>query len=50
MKKHKKILEQIQLEKRLLIQFLNMNDDHSSEFAQGKLDVYNNLINYIQKL
>ena len=49
MKKHKKILEKLELEKRLLIQFCNMNDDHN-KFSDAKLSVYNQMIKFIRNL
>lgn len=49
MKKHQKILEKLKLDKKLLIQFCNMNDCHN-EFSDSKLQIINETIEYIEKL
>ena len=52
MKKHEKILEKLELDKKLLIQFCNINniDINSNEFVGGKLNTLNEIIQYIKKL
>jgi hypothetical protein len=49
MKKHEKILEKLELDKKSLIRFCNMNNCHN-EISQTKLNVINETIEYIKKL
>jgi hypothetical protein len=49
MKKHKKILKKLKSEKKSLIQHCNMNNCYN-EYTNGKLTVYNDMIEYISKL